>query len=146
MLLSDFSAIRNKLLHIRKHAGLTQAEVAEAAGLSDRTYADIERGTANMRVATLLSICRALQITPNDVLASPDGIQVAPSDDLFAAATNSKMFISISSCLLTKYCCLCAVLGILLRVANLFFAIQKAAYNHCEIYGEFVIIGMILLQ
>lgn len=53
MLLSDFSAIGNKLLHIRKHAGLTQAEVAEAAGLSDRTYADIERGTANMRVATL---------------------------------------------------------------------------------------------
>ena len=83
MLLSDFSEIGNKLLHIRKRTGLTQAEVAEAAGLSDRTYADIERGTANMRVATLLGICRALQVTPNDLLTTPDGTQVAPSDDLF---------------------------------------------------------------
>ena len=48
MLLFDMRAIGNKLLAIRKKAGLTQQEVAEAAGLSDRTYADIERGTVNM--------------------------------------------------------------------------------------------------
>ena len=41
MLLFDFRAIGNKLLAIRKRLGMTQAEVAEAAGLSDRTYADI---------------------------------------------------------------------------------------------------------
>ena len=40
--------------------GLTQMEVAEAAGLSDRTYADIERGTVNMQVETVLRICKAL--------------------------------------------------------------------------------------
>lgn len=34
----------NRLLAQRKALGLTQAEVAERAGLSDRTYADIERG------------------------------------------------------------------------------------------------------
>ena len=68
MLLFDFHAIGNKLLAIRKRMGMTQAEVAEAAGLSDRTYADIERGTVNMRIETLLRICQALQITPNDIL------------------------------------------------------------------------------
>lgn len=68
MLIFDFKIIGNKLLLIRKQAGLTQAEVAEAAGLSDRTYADIERGTVNMRTETLLSICRVLNITPDMIL------------------------------------------------------------------------------
>ena len=39
MLVTDLHAIGNALLSFRKHAGLTQAEAAEAAGLSDRTYA-----------------------------------------------------------------------------------------------------------
>lgn len=68
MLVCDLYSIGNKLLHIRRRMGMTQAEVAEAAGLSDRTYADIERGTVNMRIDTLLRICGALHITPNDIL------------------------------------------------------------------------------
>lgn len=68
MLIFDFHTIGNRLLSFRKRAGLTQAEVAEAAGLSDRTYADIERGTVNMRVETLLHICDALHISPDEVL------------------------------------------------------------------------------
>ncbi len=68
MLISDLVAIGNKLLAIRKRMGLTQAEVAEIAGLSDRTYADIERGSTNMRVETVLRICEALHITPDEIL------------------------------------------------------------------------------
>lgn len=68
MLISDIREIGNNLLYVRKRMGLTQAEVAERAGLSDRTYADIERGMANMRVETLLRICGVLRITPNDIL------------------------------------------------------------------------------
>ncbi len=68
MLVSDLLTIGSKLHTIRKRMGMTQAEVAEAAKLSDRTYADIERGTVNMRIETILSICRALHITPDDVL------------------------------------------------------------------------------
>lgn len=68
MLLFDFRVIGNKLLAIRKRNGLTQAEVAEAAGLSDRTYADIERGSVNMRIETILRICSALHITPDEIL------------------------------------------------------------------------------
>ena len=36
--------------------------MAELAGLSDRTYADIERGTVNMRLETLLHICRVYEL------------------------------------------------------------------------------------
>ena len=57
MIISDFHVIGNKLLQFRKKVHLTQIEVAELAGLSDRTYADIERGNVNMRLDTLLRIC-----------------------------------------------------------------------------------------
>ena len=68
MLIFDLRTIGNKLLTIRKRMGMTQAEVAEAAGLSDRTYADIERGSVNMRTETILRICDVLHITPDEVL------------------------------------------------------------------------------
>lgn len=72
MLVFDFRTIGNKLLSIRKKAGLTQSEVAEKSNLSDRTYADIERGTVNMRIETILKICEALHITPDMVLTTED--------------------------------------------------------------------------
>ena len=78
MLLFDFHAIGNKLLALRKRNGLTQSEVAEAAGLSDRTYADIERGTVNMRMETFLRICQVLHVTPDEILTedrTPEALQ-----------------------------------------------------------------------
>ena len=77
MLIFDKIAIGNKLLALRKLKGFTQAELAERAELADRTYADIERGQVNMRVDTLLHICAALQISPNDLLTEND----RPADD-----------------------------------------------------------------
>lgn len=68
MLIFDLRTIGSKLLLIRKRMGMTQAEVAEAAGLSDRTYADIERGTVNMRIETILRICSVLHVTPDEIL------------------------------------------------------------------------------
>ena len=82
MLLFDFHSIGNKLHAIRKRNGLTQAEVAESAGLSDRAYADIERGTVNMRVETLLRICQALHITPDEILTDSDTPHTLPQEEL----------------------------------------------------------------
>lgn len=84
MLLFDLHMIGNKLLAIRKHSGLTQAEAAEAAGLSDRTYADIERGTVNMRLETLLRICDALHITPNEILTADRSPEPVSREQLLA--------------------------------------------------------------
>lgn len=79
MLILDLRQIGNNLLAARRARGLTQAEVAELAGLSDRTYADIERGTVNMRIETALRICGALHITPDMILTAetpePDSAQ-----------------------------------------------------------------------
>ena len=70
VLIFDYKTIGNNLLFYRKKRGLTQYEVAEIAGLSDRTYADIERGTVNMRIETILRICNALHITPDDIMTT----------------------------------------------------------------------------
>lgn len=83
MLIFDLRTIGNKLLAIRKRAGLTQAEVAEAAGLSDRTYADIERGTVNMRTETILRICNVLHITPDEVLTENSASLTSRQEELW---------------------------------------------------------------
>ena len=84
MLIQDFCEIGNRLLAIRKRAGLTQAEVAELAGLADRTYADIERGTVNMRIETVLRICSALRITPDEILTRENPSLSARQEELLA--------------------------------------------------------------
>ena len=72
MLIFDLRTIGNNLYQARKAKGLTQAETAEKADLSDRAYADIERGSVTMRIDTLLKICLALNITPNDIFVTDD--------------------------------------------------------------------------
>lgn len=88
MLIFDFHAIGNKMLSERKRIGLTQAEVAERAGLSDRTYADIERGTVNMRIETLLRICEALNVTPNDIITTDNPLLDIHQEELFERMNN----------------------------------------------------------
>ena len=83
MLIFDLRMIGNKLLSIRKRMGMTQTEVAEAAGLSDRAYADIERGAVNMRTETILRICRALHITPDEVLTEENASVSSHQDELW---------------------------------------------------------------
>ena len=88
MLIIDIHEIGNRLLKARKKCGMTQTEVAEASDLSLRTYADIERGTSNMRVDTLLKICAALDITPNDILITGCDKFTKQQDDLMQLLSN----------------------------------------------------------
>ena len=84
MLVFDLLSIGNRLLKIRKRMGMTQAEVAESAGLSDRTYADIERGTVNMRTETLLKICEVLHITPDEILTEESSSSTAREEEILS--------------------------------------------------------------
>ena len=83
MLVFDFVTIGNKLFAFRKRMGMTQAEVAEAAGLSDRTYADIERGTVNMRIETILRICDVLHITPDEILTENEPHKLSQQEEIW---------------------------------------------------------------
>ena len=68
VLINDLRQLGDRLYSIRKRRGMTQAQVAEAADVSDRTYTEIERGIVNMRILTCVKICEALHITPDEVL------------------------------------------------------------------------------
>lgn len=89
MFIFDLNTIGEKLFAIRKKSGLTQSQVAEAADISDRTYADIERGSVNMRISTVLRICSALHITPDEILTV---------DDPPAAAEQAELLERLDSC------------------------------------------------
>lgn len=82
MLIYDFHAIGNKLHALRKRMGMTQSEVAEAAGVADRTYADIERGNVNMRIETALRICDVLHITPDELFTEQNAPAAVLQEDL----------------------------------------------------------------
>lgn len=83
MYLLGIQEIGNRLLALRRKMGLTQAEMAERAGISDRTYADIERGTVNMRLETFLQICQALYVTPNEILLNEEEAKSPRQEEMF---------------------------------------------------------------
>lgn len=83
MLVFDFRVIGNKLYAIRKKMGMTQLEVAVAADISERTYADIERGSVNMRIETVLRICKVLHVTPDQIFVAEDTPLAAKQEELW---------------------------------------------------------------
>lgn len=89
MLIYDTRLIGDRLLALRKRRGLTQMELADAAGIADRTYADIERGSKKMRVDTALHICQALNVTPDEIFTQEDNTELCRArSELFARLDN----------------------------------------------------------
>jgi transcriptional regulator with XRE-family HTH domain len=62
-----------------RELGLSDAEVARRAGLSERRYGYYATGEREPNLATLLVICEVLAATPNDLLL-PEGNPPAQSD------------------------------------------------------------------
>lgn len=98
-LVKDFKILGERLLKIRKNLGLSQEETAWAAGLSSRTYADIERGEVNARLDTILRICEVFRITPNDILIyehDNDIIDINELDEMLKKLTQKQQKTAIS--------------------------------------------------
>lgn len=84
MIVKDIAAMGGKLYAIRKRCCLTQAEVAEAANLSVNTYAEIERGEVNTGIESIMQICRALHVTPNEFLVVEPELAASREEDILA--------------------------------------------------------------
>ncbi len=82
MLIFDLHEIGNRMFAVRKRSGMTQMDVAVAADMSERAYADIERGTVNMRLITFLRICQALRVRPDEILTQEDAAAEIRRDEL----------------------------------------------------------------
>lgn len=64
-----------KLKAVRQAAGMSQSQLAKAAGISVRVLQDYERGARDIsgaKLATLLKICNALDCSLRDILADPE--------------------------------------------------------------------------
>ena len=53
----------------RKAKGLTQTQVAEALNKYQSDYSDYERGVVQLDYEKIVTLCKMLDITPNDLFA-----------------------------------------------------------------------------
>jgi DNA-binding XRE family transcriptional regulator len=63
-------ALAANVAHLRTSRGLTQKQLAEAAGMKQPRIAEIERGDANPRLETLIRIALALRVEVADLHAT----------------------------------------------------------------------------
>lgn len=69
------------LQELRKAAGLSQQEIAEALCMPRRTYGSYERGERSINLNFAAVICNVLGCTPNDLVGWPiDGLTSDESD------------------------------------------------------------------
>lgn len=62
-------SISQNLRTTRKEKGLTQNQLSEASGISRTTITEIESGAhPNTTIFVLCQLCRALEVTPNDLI------------------------------------------------------------------------------
>lgn len=56
-----------KLKNAREKRGMSQCELADAAGVSRYTINKIENGNTNPKITLCLAICKALKLKLNDL-------------------------------------------------------------------------------
>ena len=64
----DYAALGERVRSFRQHLHLTQEQLAEKAEISASFLGHIERGTRVASLDTLMQLCIALEVTPNDLL------------------------------------------------------------------------------
>ena len=65
----DFGLIGKRIATLRKERGWTQWKLAEKADLSNIYLSNIENNRSIPSIETLVRLCVALEVTPNDILA-----------------------------------------------------------------------------
>ena len=64
----DYSSIGKRIAAVRKKRGLKQHEVCEIAEINDKYLSVIENARSIPSLEVILRICKALGVTPNDIL------------------------------------------------------------------------------
>ena len=66
------NAHMNNVRAIRHERGLSQAQLAELAGLNQATISKLERGDMNVTLDKIHAIARALRVEPAELFTLPD--------------------------------------------------------------------------
>lgn len=87
----DYIALGQRIRVFRRQQCLSQEELAERAEISASFLGHIERGSRIASLETLVRLCTALDVTPNDLLAEecllagldmPECIRISPQEVL----------------------------------------------------------------
>ena len=84
----DYQALGERIRSARRQHGLTQEALAEQADISTSFLGHIERGTRVASIETLVAICNALTITPQELLA--DSLKPTLARDLSLNLTSDE--------------------------------------------------------
>lgn len=68
----DYSLLGRRIADIRTGKGLTQEKLSEMAGITNNYLSNIERSRSIPSLETLMSLCAALDTTPNHILIGTD--------------------------------------------------------------------------
>src|SRR4030043_2407885 len=79
-----------RIKHLRQINGLSQADLAERAGLTKGAISQIERNLASPAVANLLEILSALGETPSSFFAEDDEEKVLFRKRTFSSSSSAK--------------------------------------------------------
>ncbi|MGI8913706.1 MAG: helix-turn-helix domain-containing protein [Chloroflexota bacterium] len=79
-----YAALGERVLHARRQALLSQAQLAERVGLTRTSITNVERGHQKIQVHTLYAIASALGVRPETLLPTPTSANVVNVDDHLA--------------------------------------------------------------
>lgn len=65
----DYQAMGRRIRQRRRWLDMTQEQLAEAVGVCTSFIGHIERGSRKLSVETLWAICKALEISMDDIVA-----------------------------------------------------------------------------
>ena len=84
----NYKTLGMKIKEHRKNGHLTQEKLAEMINLSPQHISHIESGHTKLSIASFVSICNALNVTPNELLA----YSLETKDSAFVSNEVSKLF------------------------------------------------------
>ncbi len=64
----DYTLLGKRLAEIRKSKKITQEKLAEMTNLANNYISNIENHRSIPSLETLMKLCEALEVTPNDIL------------------------------------------------------------------------------
>lgn len=102
----DYSLIGKRLAGIRKQKKLTQEKLAEKTGLANNYISNIENNRSIPSIETLVKLCDALDITPNEVL-----LGTATTSSLYM---NDELQVKINQCNFKEKRLICGIIDLLL--------------------------------
>lgn len=86
-----------RIRQLRQKRGLTQAQVAEAIGISQGMYAQLENGKRKVNVEHMEALSRLFRVHPQELIAREEDPLLAELREMFAKLTPDEQRMLVAS-------------------------------------------------